>query len=219
MTPQPRRSARWALAIGAAALLVAGLVALYAVRPALAVDPPQRVIERGKRIATIGGCNDCHTPVKVDPSLGLPVPDRDRVLSGHPAGAPDPSSEISGGDQAVIGPTFTSFRVPFGTVYAANLTPDPETGLGAWNETLFIQTMRKGRHLGGGRPVLPPMPWVGVRQMSDADLKALYAYLQSLEPITNRVPPPKVSTEQLEKIGRSYDALVARLDSKEQPKR
>jgi mono/diheme cytochrome c family protein len=214
MTGQARRDAQLALAIVAAALLAGGLVALYHARPALAIDPSRRLVERGRMLATLGGCNDCHTPLEFEPSLGLLMPERDRVLSGHPEGAPDPAGVLASPDQAVVGATSTSFRVPFGTVYAANLTPDRETGLGAWNEALFIQTLRKGRHLGAGRPVLPPMPWVGIRQLSDADLKALFAYLQSLEPVYNRVPAPKVSTEDLMKIGRSYDALLSRIDPK-----
>lgn len=211
MTGQARRDAQLAVAIVGAAMLVAGVVALYQAGPALAIDPNQRLIERGKMLATLGGCNDCHTPLKFDSTLGLLMPQRDRLLSGHPAGAPDPASSLASPDQAVVGPTSTSFRVPFGVVYASNLTPDRETGLGAWNETIFIQTMRKGRHLGAGRPVLPPMPWVGIRQLSDADLEALFAYLQSLEPIYNPVPAPKVSSEDLLKIGHSYDALLTRI--------
>ena len=40
--------------------------------------------------------------------------------------------------------------------FAAHLTPDMETGLGRWSENNFLQTIRTGRHLGRGRPVLPP---------------------------------------------------------------
>jgi len=204
------RPLRTALLTIAALLFVAVVVGLYRSGPALAKEPSSRQIERGRTVAQLGGCDHCHTPVKLDPALGLPVPDRARELSGHQAGAPDPATSLSGKDLAVIGPTFTSFNVPLGTVYASNLTPDPETGLGAWNETLFIRTMRTGRHLGAGRPVLPPMPWRSIGDASDADLKALFAYLKSQPPIRNAVPPPKVSTEALDKLGRSYDALVQR---------
>ena len=159
----------------------------------------------------LGGCNDCHTPVKMDPKLGLPVPQLERALSGHARGTPGPSSALAAPDLAVFGPTSTSFRVPFGTVYAANLTPDRETGLGAWTETLFIQTLRSGRHLGAGRPILPPMPWQGIRQQSDADLRAMFAYLRSLPPIHNPVPAPEVATETLDRLGQAYDALVPTL--------
>ena len=48
---------------------------------------------------------------------------------------------------------------PFGTVYSSNITPDQETGIGAWSEANFIQALRTGKHLGGGRDILPPMPW------------------------------------------------------------
>ena len=195
----------------ASALIIAGVVGLYQAQPVFATRPNTRQIEHGRQLVTIGGCNDCHTPVKLDPKLGLPVPQVERALSGHPQGAPGPSSPLVASDLAVFGPTATSFRIPFGTAYAANLTPDRETGLGAWNETMFIQTMRNGRHLGAGRPILPPMPWPGVRQQSDADLRAMFAYLQSLPPIHNSVPAPQVSTESLDRLGRSYDALLPTL--------
>jgi hypothetical protein len=50
--------------------------------------------------------------------------------------------------------------------------------------------MRTGKHLGVGRAILPPMPWPGVAALTDEDLKALFAYLQSLKPISNLVPQP-----------------------------
>lgn len=195
-------------ALIAAALVVVGVVSLYQAQPAFATLPNTRQIEHGRRLVTVGGCNDCHTPVKFDPKVGLPMPQAERALSGHPEGAPAAASQLAGTDLAAIGPTSTSFRVPFGTVYAANLTPDPETGLGAWNENLFIQTIRSGRHLGAGRPILPPMPWPALRQLSDADLRAMFAYLQSLPPIHNAVPVPQVATETLERVGHSYAELV-----------
>ena len=54
--------------------------------------------------------------------------------------------------------TNTAFAGPWGVSFTANLTPDPETGLGKWTEEMFIATMRTGRHQGKGRPMLPPMP-------------------------------------------------------------
>ena len=58
----------------------------------------------------------------------MPVPDVSRFLSGHPTDAPDPVGTVGAQDIGLIGPTFTSFKMPFGTVYAANLTPDKDTG-------------------------------------------------------------------------------------------
>ena len=55
----------------------------------------------------------------------------------------------------------TSFSGPWGVSFATNLTPDKETGLGAWTEEQFIRAMRSGKHKGEpeGRAILPPMPW------------------------------------------------------------
>jgi hypothetical protein len=55
---------------------------------------------------------------------------------------------------------------------------------------MFIQTLREGKHQGVGRPLLPPMPWQMYRQMTDDDLKAVFAYLRSLPPVQNAVPEP-----------------------------
>jgi hypothetical protein len=86
----------------------------------------------------------------------------------------------------------TTFVGPWGISYAANLTPDSATGIGAWTEGQFLQTLRTGKHLGmeNGRPILPPMPWEGLAKLSDQDLKSIFAYLQTLPPINNRVPGP-----------------------------
>jgi hypothetical protein len=70
------------------------------------------------------------------------------------------------------------------------LTPDDETGLGRWTEDTFIQAIRNQRHMGRGRPLLPPMPAPMIAQLSDDDLKAIFAYLRTLTPIHNRVPEP-----------------------------
>ena len=102
-------------------------------------------------------------------------------------------STLSGHDMAVIGPTFTSFKLPFGIVHPANLTPDRDTGLGGWTEAMFLRAVRTGRHMGGnGRPILPPMPWMNLAQQSDDDLRAVFAYLRSIPAIRNDVPAPQV---------------------------
>lgn len=150
-------------------------------------------IERGRYLVEFGGCNDCHTPWAFDPELSMPMPDLGRRLSGHPAGGPDPVGSIGTGDMALIGPTFTSFRLPFGTVYSTNLTPDIDTGTGTWTEEMFVDIFRTGRHLGGsGRPVLPPMPFLNLSHLTEEDLVSIFAYLRSLPPIRNSVPNPDV---------------------------
>ena len=74
-----------------------------------------------------------------------------------------------------------------------NLTPDRNTGLGIWTEEMFVKAMRTGRHMGQSRPILPPMPWQSVGQMTDQDLRALFAYLRSIPAIKNRAPEPQIA--------------------------
>jgi hypothetical protein len=54
----------------------------------------------------------------------------------------------------------------------------------------FTDTIRTGRHMGRGRPVLPPMPIRMYKHFTDPDLKAIFAYLQSIPAVKNRVPEP-----------------------------
>lgn len=170
----------------------------HAAPPPAVDDRPREdraaAIARGEKLVTFGGCNDCHTPWKSTP--GGPMPDMTRMLSGHPEGAPDPEGTIGPNDMVLIGPTFTSFRMPFGVIYSQNLTPDPDTGLGSWTEQMFLDTFRKAKHMGGGgRPILPPMPWPNVASLPDEDLRAIFAYLQSIPPIRNAVPLLELPSE------------------------
>lgn len=66
----------------------------------------------------------------------------------------------------------------------------PLTGLGNWSRDTFIQTVRSGRHLGRGRPLLPPMPIPAYQNFTDEELGAVFAYLQSIPAIENQVPEP-----------------------------
>ncbi|HKP57049.1 MAG TPA: hypothetical protein VJV78_10025 [Polyangiales bacterium] len=177
-------------------------------KPTAAQSGDQDLIARGGTLVSLGGCGDCHTPMQLDPTLGMPVPRRDRLLSGHPQGAPEPVGEPGKGDQGVIGATFTSFRLPFGTVYSANLTPDKTTGLGNWTSAQFIQTMRTGHRQGTGRPLLPPMPWQNLAAATDADLTAIFAYLRSIPAIENKVPAPNVPAPVIDSIAKSYAAAA-----------
>ena len=79
---------------------------------------------------------------------------------------------------------------PWGISYAANLTPDLNTGLGIWTEEMFVKAMRTGKHMGIGRDILPPMPWQSLSQLTDDDLKAVYAYLRTVPTLANHVPTP-----------------------------
>ena len=149
-----------------------------------------RSIERGAYLVRTMGCNDCHTPWKPGPKG--PAPDMSRALTGHPADmVMPPAPSLPPGEwQWIAASTNTAFAGPWGVSFAANLTPDPETGLGKWTEEMFIATMKTGRHQGKGRPLLPPMPYPMVGALTDPDIKDLFAYLQSLPPVKNRVPVP-----------------------------
>lgn len=160
------------------------------------------LVARGKYLVTIGSCNDCHTPKKFGPK-GMAL-DEEHVLSGHPAGSPLPPVDaraLKPGYWMLFAGDITAFVGPWGISYAANLTPDSTTGIGAWSEATFAQALRTGKHLGqeGGRPILPPMPWEMIGQMTDEDLKAVYTYLQSLPPVKNPVPAP-VTPEEAAKM-------------------
>jgi cytochrome c553 len=153
-------------------------------------------IERGKYLVDFGGCNHCHSP-KVMTAMG-PIPDTTRLLSGSPATINsvdfDPKM-VSRGKYIVSTGNLTSWFGPWGISHAANLTPDKETGIGDWTEAIFIKALRTGKHIGEGRPILPPMPWQDISKLNDQDLKDIFAYLQSLKPISNKVPDPTTPDE------------------------
>ena len=148
------------------------------------------MIERGQYLVTIGGCNDCHSPKRMTPNG--PVPDEARLLSGQPADEklPEVPPNIFGPDKwgAITNNHLTGWVGPWGTSYTSNLSPDPETGTGVWNEELFIRMLRTGKFMAAGRDILPPMPWYDYAKLTDGDLKAIFAYLKSLKPVRNKVP-------------------------------
>jgi hypothetical protein len=146
-------------------------------------------VDRGKYIVMSGGCHDCHTPLKM--GANGPEPDLSLMLSGHPEQvAMPPAPAAQGLWMWSGGATGTAFSGPWGVSFAANLTPDQNTGLGIWTEDMFVRAMREGRHMGTSRPILPPMPWQSVRNLNDEDLKAVFAYLKTVPPVTNHVPDP-----------------------------
>jgi len=178
---------------------VAGVVAVFAAgASAAAAEPPSKAAARGKYLVDALGCSHCHTPMKMGPKG--PEPDMTLYLSGHPQGlkmppAPKPEAPWLWTGAA----TNTAFAGPWGVTYAINLTPDPTTGIGdgGWSEEVFVKAMRTGKHFGTARPIEPPMPWDGYRHLTDADLKAIWAYMKTVKPIKNLVPeyqPPAVAS-------------------------
>jgi mono/diheme cytochrome c family protein len=147
-------------------------------------------VQRGEYLVTVGGCNDCHTPLKMGPNG--PEPDMSRMLSGHPESFPvsEPAKNSSEQWMMTSNATGTAYSGPWGVSFTANLTPDENTGLGIWTEDMFIKALRTGRHMGASRQILPPMPWANYGKMNDDDLKAVYAYLRTIPAVHNRVPDP-----------------------------
>ncbi len=147
-------------------------------------------LSRGSYLATVAGCNDCHTPLKM--GANGPEPDMARMLSGHPEGLPmPPAPSLPPGPWLVsVAATNTAWSGPWGVSFTANLTPDRDSGLGKWTLRNFIETIRTGRHMGRGREILPPMPIPMYKHFTDADLEAIFAYLQSIPAVKNRVPEP-----------------------------
>jgi mono/diheme cytochrome c family protein len=81
-----------------------------------------------------------------------------------------------------------AFVLPFGTLYATNITPDLETGIGKYNDADFLNALHRGVGRGGKR-LYPAMPYPSYTLMSDADALAIKAFLFTLAPVHAPTPP------------------------------
>jgi cytochrome c553 len=143
-------------------------------------------VERGRYLVGITGCHDCHSP-----KIKGMTPDLTRALSGRPSTTSLPSKADN---EVHASLDLTAWTGPWGQSVASNLTPDPATGIGTrYTEAAFIQTMRTGKKP-NGTMIQPPMPSEVYQNMTDADLRAIWAYLRTIKPIQNAVlaglPPP-----------------------------
>ena len=119
----------------------------------------QTPVERGRYLfESIAACGNCHTPKT-------------------PRG-PDMARDLAGGMR---------FNEGFGTAYASNITPDPETGIGKWTDAQIITAIREGKRPDGST-IGPPMPIPLYRGISDEDAQAMVAYMRSVKPVVNKVP-------------------------------
>ena len=153
-------------------------------------------VTRGKLLVASIGCNDCHSP-KIMTERG-PEVDAERRLSGHPSQENLPPYDKETSKSYVLFTMGLTATVgPWGTSFAANLTPD-ETGIGNWSEAQFLKAIKEGKFKGmdNTRPLLPPMPWTEYRNLPDEDLKAIFAYLKTIKPIDNVVPAAILATPQ-----------------------
>lgn len=149
--------------------------------------------EWGHHIVVIADCGNCHTPKKM--TAAGPVQDDSLALSGHPSNMPPANADRKEMESKGLFASndLTSWVGPWGISYAANITSDSTTGIGNWSEDQFILCLRKGKYMGleKARNLLPPMPWQAFRNMTDDELKAVFAYLKSTKPIHNIVPQPE----------------------------
>jgi hypothetical protein len=152
---------------------------------------PEEIVEKGKYLVGIMGCNDCHSPKKMGPNGPEIIPEL--MLSGYPA-----KSEIVKFDSKMLSagfsmfyPDLTAAAGPWGVSFAGNLTPH-ETGIGNWTEEQFKKALTQGKYKGidGARTLLPPMPWMNYVNLKDDDLHAMFMYLKSIPAVNNLVPAP-----------------------------
>ena len=154
-------------------------------------------VKWGAHLVTIGGCNDCHTPKKMGPNG--PENDTSLMLSGHPSQQPPPAYDVKEAAKKglILTQSFTAWMGPWGITYAANITSD-STGIGMWTEPQFLKALKEKKWMGldNTRPLMPPMSMMPATQMSDDEMKAIFAYLKTTPPIKNvqptavLLPPP-----------------------------
>lgn len=125
--------------------------------------------ENGKLLYNIGGCIGCHAP----------GPDLASVAKTVPAGG-------------------APLKTPIGTLYPPNLTPDNETGLGAWTDLQFVNAMQRGISNDGSH-LIPAFPYTSYAAMPVNDVLDIKAYLASLPPVAS---PEKLSSIPAEFIMR-----------------
>lgn len=156
------------------------------------------LIKRGNYLVTTMGCNDCHSP-KVMTAMG-PALDTTRLLSGHRGDVqlPPANTDALKNGWALFYAEGTAMVSPLGTSYAANITSDA-TGIGNWSLQQFKTAITKGKWKGmeSSRNLLPPMPWENYKDMSDADVEAIFTYLQSTKPVNNVVPAPQLAYSEI----------------------
>lgn len=89
------------------------------------------------------------------------------------------------------GPSFAGgLRIPtqFGSIFTTNITPDAETGIGRWSEPAFERAMHEGVDR-EGRHLYPAFPYDHFTQITDGDIRALYAYFMTRQPVRAEAPP------------------------------
>lgn len=153
-------------------------------------------VKRGEYLVNSIGCDDCHSPKIVGPNGFEIIPET--RLSGFPANGklPPVDTNVVKNGWMLFATDLTAAVGPWGASFAANLTSD-ETGIGNWPEENFVRALREGKYKGQehGRNLLPPMPWFVYKNMTDEDIKSIYAFLKTTKPVSNVVPAPRPFSE------------------------
>jgi mono/diheme cytochrome c family protein len=129
------------------------------------------LVSRGRYFVDhVAACGDCHTPRKADGTLDL---------SKYLAGSTEPFADVVADDAGPDG--------GLGKIYARNLTPDMETGLGKWTDEQIKKAFLDGID-DEGKPLFPIMPYYVLHNMTSEDADAIVAYLRSINPVNNKIP-------------------------------
>jgi mono/diheme cytochrome c family protein len=137
--------------------------AIVATAPFVSAHATYPQVERGKYLAQLGGCSDCHTP-------------------GNFLGHPELARYLGGSD--------VGFGIPaLGVFVGPNLTPDEETGLGTWTRQQIVTAITTGVRP-DGRILAPIMPWRAMSHLTQSDALAIATFLKSLPVVKNKVPGP-----------------------------
>jgi mono/diheme cytochrome c family protein len=149
--------------------VIAATAALMLGATNVAIQAADRQVDRGKYLATLGSCTDCHTP-------------------GYFFGKPDQARHLGGSE--------VGFEIPgLGVFHGPNLTPDKETGLGSWTTAQIVAALQTGKRP-DGRVLAPIMPWKAFANLTKADATAIAVYLKSLPAVKNKVPGPFGANEK-----------------------
>ncbi len=100
-----------------------------------------------------------------------------------------------------------AFHLPFGTIYAPNITPDTQTGIGAWSDAAFVRAVHSGigRH---GENLYPAFPYTAYARTTTDDVLAIRAYLATVPPVSAKSPPNRVAFPFNQRYGlRLWNAL------------
>jgi mono/diheme cytochrome c family protein len=126
---------------------------------------PEDTLKYGEYMVKIAACADCHTPME--------------------KGQPLPGMRLAGGFE---------FKFPNGNIVrSANLTPSHETGIGLWTEEVFLGKFKFYRDSAARNKAVSPnefnsvMPWTMYAGMTDGDLKSIYRYLTTVDPVEHKV--------------------------------